>query len=179
MVTWQSRIAEGVRSAVRGDCFWQDYLGQSIGSHADPRPVTLHLAVLVEPYLQYILAGQKTIESRFSSRRCAPYEQVRKGDIVLLKRVSGPILGICQVTDAWFYRLDTASWKEIREEFSRALCAQDPLFWETRKSASYATLMRIARVRPIEPIDCGKRDRRGWVVIQSLQNQSQLGLWHQ
>lgn len=177
MVTWQWRVAEDVRFALRGDHFWQNYLAQSIGKHGEPCHVTLHLAVLVEPYLQFILDGQKTIESRFSSRRCAPYERVSRGDVVLLKRVSGPIVGICQVADAWFYKLDPQSWRGIREEFARALCAQDPTFWETRQSASYATLMRVARVRPIEPIDCAKRDRRGWVVIQRPQDQ--LRLWNQ
>jgi len=64
----------------------------------------IHLAVLVEPYLSLILDGKKTIESRFSINRHAPFEQVQRGDVLILKRSSGPIEGLCTVSDAWFYR---------------------------------------------------------------------------
>ena len=56
-------------------------------------PVSLHLAVLVQPYLDFILDGQKTIESRFSIRPIPPYRRVESGDIVLLKASGGPIVG--------------------------------------------------------------------------------------
>src|ERR1700686_1163065 len=66
----------------------------------------IHLAVLVEPYLSLILDGKKTIESRFSTNRHAPFEQVQRGDVLILKRSSGPVEGLCTVSDAWFYQLN-------------------------------------------------------------------------
>ena len=45
----------------------------------------IHLAVVNEPYLQFILQGKKTIESRFAMHRAAPYRQISPGDIVLMK----------------------------------------------------------------------------------------------
>ncbi|MBN8564807.1 MAG: ASCH domain-containing protein [Leptolyngbya sp. UWPOB_LEPTO1] len=129
-------------------------------------PFTLHLGVFVEPYLQFILEGKKTIESRFATRRFAPYNQVEKGDVILLKQSSGPIVGICQVTHCWFYELDPESWETIQRDFAQALCAQDPEFWQQRQAASYATLMRVQFVKAIEPIPFAKRDRRGWVILQ-------------
>jgi ASC-1-like (ASCH) protein len=53
--------------------------------------------VFIEPYLQFILDGQKTVESRFSANRSAPYQQVGKGDVVLLKRTGGPVMGVGSV----------------------------------------------------------------------------------
>jgi dephospho-CoA kinase len=126
----------------------------------------LHLAILVEPYLQYILEGKKTVESRFGLRRRAPHGQVHAGDVLLLKRAGGPIVGLCEVGDTWFYRLDPASWQTIRRDFTVALCAEDPVFWETRSAASFATLMRIRHVRSIGPLAIAKRDRRGWIVLK-------------
>jgi hypothetical protein len=157
----QASLTDAVQSAVRDDPFWESYLCHLISQHG-----ALHVAIFMEPYLQFILDGRKTIESRFSARRRAPYECIQRGDVVLLKRSGGPIVGISQIADVWFYGLDPLSWRAIREEFTEALCAQDPSFWEQRQHASFATLMRLQRVRALSPIACAKRDRRGWVVLR-------------
>src|SRR2546423_2885042 len=53
-----------------------------------------HLAVLTMPYLEKIVAGQKTIESRFSRVRMPPFNKVGPGDVVFLKEVGGPVHAI-------------------------------------------------------------------------------------
>ena len=65
---------------------------------------SLHLAILREPYLRFILEGKKTIETRFAKRACAPYKRVSDGDVILLKRVGGNIIGACVVEKVWFYQ---------------------------------------------------------------------------
>jgi hypothetical protein len=150
-------------TAVKGDSFWEKYLTPLV---MEKHPsFSLHLAVMVEPFLQFVLEGRKTIESRFSANRCAPYKRITKNDVVLLKRTGGPIVGICQVSSSWFYELDPSSWNLIKEKFTQALCADTPGFWEDRQAAAYATLMRVQRVRLLSPIRFEKRDRRGWVVL--------------
>ncbi len=160
--------AEQLRTAVRGDPFWESYLAPLFSK--DCPPFSLHLAIFIEPFLGYVLNGKKTVESRFSSRRLAPYEAAADGDVLLLKRSSGPIVGLCRVTHTWFYRLDPASWHLIRTEFAQALCAQDSSFWQAREAASFASLLRIDRIMGVEPINFRKRDRRGWVVLQKRAN---------
>jgi adenylate kinase family enzyme len=76
------------------------------------------------------------------------------------------VVGLCEVGQTWFYRLDPRSWRTIRKEFTQSLCAQDPNFWESRERASFATLMQVDNVRRIDPIPWVKRDRRGWVVLR-------------
>jgi hypothetical protein len=159
-------------TVVGGDPFWEQYLASVISK--DHLPFSIHLAVTVEPFLRFMLEGRKTVESRFSSNRCAPYGRVEKGDVILLKRAGGPIVGICQVTNRWFYQLDPSSWQSIKEKFTKALCAESPNFWEEREGASYATLMRIYHVRRVKPIKFEKRDRRGWVVLSEALAQQQL-----
>ena len=127
----------------------------------------VHLAVFVEPFLEYVLSGRKTVESRFSSVRFPPFKRVARGDLVLLKASGGPVVGVCEVGAAWFYELEQESWSTIRREFARALCAEDPEFWQSREHAEYATLMYISRVKRLEPIKWPKRDRRGWVVLRA------------
>jgi ASC-1-like (ASCH) protein len=133
-----------------------------------PSAFGLHLAIFVEPYLRYILEGKKTVESRFSERRVAPYESVRRDDVILLKKSGGPIVGLCQATDIWYYELDPQSWRNIRTGFSKMLCAQDPDFWNQRKSAEFATLIRLTNVLKINPFKYVKSDRRGWVVLKPV-----------
>lgn len=164
-------IADIILPSIK-DKFWQERLNTFLLNEHNPN--SIHLAVFVEPYLQFVLDGRKTIESRFSSHRCAPYQKVQDGDILLLKRSSGPVVGLCEVTSVWFYHLDPESWKTIKREFAEALCAQDPTFWESRRHASYATLMRIQHVYPITPVNFVKSDRRGWVLLSTNNVQSKM-----
>jgi len=166
VMTWRN-LERTLVDAVSGDVFWEGYFS----AVADGKSAfAVHVAIFVEPFLQYMLEGRKTIESRFSTRRIAPYQRVDPGDVVLLKRASGPIVGLCRVSNVWFYRLDPASWSVIRAEFAAALCAQDPAFWEARRSASFASLMHVDHVVAIKRLAYPKRDRRGWVVIKPPTN---------
>lgn len=160
--------------SVHGNAFWEPYLAPLLDN--GPPTFALHLGIFVEPYLQYILDGRKTIESRFSTRRLAPYQHVAPGDVLLLKQTAGPIVGLCQIAHVWFYQLDPHSWHVIRTSFAQALCAQDPEFWADRAHASFATLMRIQCIQAIPPITFQKRDRRGWVVLRSTTEQLELFL---
>ncbi len=153
----------GVREAVKGDEFWGTYLARTLQTASE---LSVHLAIFVPPYLEYVLCGKKTVESRFSSVRCAPFGRVQEGDVILLKRSGGAVVGLATAARIWSYTLDPNSWSEIRKEFTDALCAQDPEFWSTRKEATYATLVRLQNVRRIPPMGFPKRDRRGWVVLR-------------
>ncbi len=75
----------------------------------------------------------------------------------------------------WSYHLDEKSLGVIREKFTKALRAQDPNFWERRREASYATLMLFDHVLPLKPINWEKRDRRGWVVVRTVEQPSLFG----
>ncbi len=163
MAAW-SALVERLRIGVSGDLYWEPYLNRLLRDNTLGR---LHVAVFVEPYLSYVLQGRKTVESRFSVHRVAPYSRVQRGDVVLLKQSGGPVVGLCRVATAWFYQLDRGSWKAIRTKYARAMCAVDGSFWRSRAEAAFATLMRVERPRPIEDILLMKRDRRGWVVLPS------------
>ena len=159
-------LVDSLKRSTDGHEFWGGYLDKL--SVSEPSPFSVHLAILLEPYLQYILDGTKTVESRFSKNRIAPYYMVEPGDVVLLKKVSArSISGVCVVRKVWFYRLNPGTWSQIRGGFSKALRAEDPSFWERRQAAKFATLMRIAEAHPLSSIEVPKRDRRGWVTLRA------------
>lgn len=170
-----SKLLETVRDAVQSSEFWQPYFEEL--AFDNPPEVSTHLAVFVQPYLRYVLDGQKTVESRFSVNQTPPYGKVGVGDVLLLKRTGGPIVGIGRIGQVWFYQIDSESLHELQTAFSAALCAQDPQFWAELSNGSYATLMRLEHVESIAPIKIGKSDRRGWVVLRKRSRQ--MLLWNE
>ena len=120
-------LVDLLKRSTDGHQFWGEYLERLTIS--EPIPFSVHLAILLEPYLQYILDGTKTVESRFSKNRVAPYNMVEPGDVVLLKKVAAKsISGVCVVRRVWFYQLNPETWSQIRDGFSKALRADDPSF---------------------------------------------------
>jgi hypothetical protein len=169
-MTWQAGLLVEVSRLIRSGPLKVEFGGVNASGCG------IHLAVLVEPYLSLILSGKKTIESRFSLNRQAPFERVFPDDILILKRSSGPVEGICRVSDAWFYRLKTDTWDEI-ERFSKALCMDDSPFWHGKRTAMYATLMRISGVVPVPHLSVAKLDPRGWVTLRDRISVKQGGLF--
>ncbi len=160
---WKSQLIELIHKNIQRNDFWNSYYSSTNKFSG----LNIHLGIFVEPYLQFIIEGKKTIESRFSVNRCPPFGRVSKGDILLLKRSGGPIVAICLINDVWNYRLDKSLWNEIKEVHAKALCIDDPEFWKQKKNSNYATLMRIRNVLLFNPIYFEKRDRRGWVILST------------
>ncbi|MGE0847736.1 MAG: hypothetical protein AB7L41_15830 [Flavobacteriaceae bacterium] len=156
---------DDVLERLNGHPFWLTYFSDAT------RPsgrVGIHLAVFAEPFLSMVLSGEKTIESRFSRNRCAPYGEIGDGDIILLKQVAGPICGLALVRRCWYYDLATEPIDRIRLRFGAGIAAADD-FWAAREDAHYATLIELGAPTAIGPVACEKRDRRGWVALQSRQ----------
>lgn len=126
-----------------------------------------HLAIFPKDYIAKILNHEKTMESRFSKVKCAPYQQVEVGDIILLKEQSGPIRGQAKVKDViYFSGLTSEEMQAIKGEYNDRLKADDE-FWQSKKDAKYATLMFLEEVKELPPETYKKNDRRGWVVLPS------------
>jgi hypothetical protein len=165
LADWTTGAVRQIRQNLRDDAQWNSALSLA---------PSIHLAVFVEPFLQYVLEGAKSVESRFSTRRCAPFQRVAPGDIILLKAASGPVRGICAVAKTWFYDLRSFPLATLRERYADSICATEDDFWRAREKAEYATLIKLRWVRELPPLSCPKRDRRGWVILKG--DQGQLGL---
>lgn len=163
---------ETIRNAITGDTFWEQYI-QKVNYDGDCT-VALHLAILSNPYFKLVLNGKKTLESRFSKDRRAPYQQVSKGDIILLKQSGKPIAGISLVEDASFIRLTAGSLGNIRDQFAEELYIEADSFWTEKATASFATILRLTHVKSTLPILFKKRDQRAWVVLCSRRSQLPL-----
>lgn len=154
---WEGRLLHQLRRFL---------VKQAIVSNTQPKRV--HLAVMIEPYLSELLAGRKTIESRFTMTRKAPYQQAEAGDVVLLKRSSGPVVGICTIIRADFYELTPKLFAKIRRNYGKAICARGNDFWQAKQKMRYASLLHVDHVHPTPPTSCAKSDQRGWAVIREI-----------
>ncbi|WP_028459272.1 ASCH domain-containing protein [Chloroflexus sp. Y-396-1] len=127
---------------------------------------TLHLVILREPYLSRILTGQKRIESRFACDRRPPFARVNLGDILLLKRAGGPLVGLALVKHVISRALTPDVLDEIRYNYAADLAIDDDHFWERQTQKRFVTLVWIGEVCPLPPIPIPHRDRRGWILIR-------------
>jgi hypothetical protein len=162
LIAWQLKCIQQLQPLIAADRSFRG-IGNALDSDlARPR---VHLAVFMEPYLSFILDGKKTVESRFSCVRCAPYNKVRSNDVILLKKTGGPVTGICRVAAAWFYQINPQSLKYIQKNFAAQICPAESDFWSDRSDSSFATLISLADVTRLPEFRIHKRDRRGWVTF--------------
>jgi len=124
-----------------------------------------HLAIVAGNYLEKILAGEKTIESRFSLTRCAPFRCVSPEDIVWFKKPGTSILAEAEVQQVKFYEgLSPDDVYAIEGRYHEEL-RLDPSFLQAKARSKYCTLIFLTGVRPVRPFRIEKKDRRGWVVL--------------
>lgn len=126
-----------------------------------------HLAIMNQPYLNYILSGKKSIESRFTKVRCSPFREVNNGDILILKESSGDIVAISSIKKVEYYgNLSKNETFEILIKYQSQL-AIDKDFIEMKKESKYVSLFYIDKTITIPPIKLKKSDRRAWVNLKT------------
>lgn len=128
-----------------------------------------HLAILTQPWLDLILDGKKTIESRFTKIRCAPYGKVYAGNLVYLKESGGPIKGQFTVSKVETYTdLTSEILHKINGRYHRHIFV-DPQFqgfWKKWTASKYATLLHVDDVVAYRnPVPFPKKDGRAWVLL--------------
>jgi hypothetical protein len=154
-------ILRKVASCIPRGSPWDNRIDAAIGGNAG---IGVHLGVFMEPFLEAILDGRKTIESRFGAHRGTPFEKVQRGDIILLKRSSGPVVGLALAGEASYYELTPHVLGGLRDRFATQLYAEDNEFWTACADKRFASLIAIDDTVRIGAMALDKRDRRGWVT---------------
>ncbi len=131
-----------------------------------------HLAILTPGWIDLILDGSKTIESRFTKVRCAPFGKVHEGDSVYLKESGGLVKGMFTVAKVETFENLTASQRhDIFDKYcfkifagAQWISTVPEHWWESK----HATLIHVSD--PIafdDPFPFPKRDPRAWVVLDT------------
>lgn len=80
-----------------------------------------HLAILRQPFFDMVLNGEKTIESRWSKSKIAPYQKVNIGDEILLKLTGAPATATAKVKDVKYYELTPEIVEDIRIKYGNEI----------------------------------------------------------
>jgi ASC-1-like (ASCH) protein len=110
-----------------------------------------HLVLLRPPYLDLILSGAKTVESRLSRRRHPAATRCHAGDVLYLKRVGGDVEGRARVTAVDVYDgLDAAALRALAEQWAGRVAATEPEDWYQRMKADarHALFITLSGVEP-------------------------------
>jgi ASC-1-like (ASCH) protein len=126
-----------------------------------------HLAVFRQPFLNLIFEGVKTIESRFSKTKIAPFKQVKPKDKVLMKESGGKVLGEFTVQKVIFFENFTSEAIDEIKRYDKELGGY--IAQINFSKARYATLMFIQDILKYQTgYSFPKRDQRGWIKLSAL-----------
>ena len=139
--------------------------------------LTTHLAILTQPWLNLILDGHKTIETRISKTKLPPYQAVNVGDHVLMKESGGPIRGVFEIEQVETYHassnLDKLVFDAVFRDDARQIYGFQEVMYAHREAfrkkwcaSKYATFMHVKNVRRYDPVvPIQKSNRQAWVVL--------------
>ena len=129
-----------------------------------------HLVILKKPYLDAILTGRKTIESRFYQTRQKWLSQVCTGDKLFLKASSGPVSATATVASVKvFDNLTAGQIRELKGRFNQHILG-DEQYWQEKLNSRFGILCRLKDVQPITPRFIHKADWRAWVVLSKAES---------
>ena len=127
-----------------------------------------HLAIFKGSGGDLILAGKKTIESRFSRRKSPPFGVISSGDLVYIKPTGKEIIGEFRVQKVLFFDgLENSDLEDFKKRYGKELAVDDEDYWKGKIDSKYLSLIFIGdSARFITShIKIPKKDQRGWVVL--------------
>lgn len=131
-----------------------------------------HLAIMHKSAIEAILGGTKTIETRFSKARIAPFGQVSVGDLIYMKPPGDDIVGQCKVGKVFsFEGLTPSDVDKIFSDFGKKISVgsklEDEEYQKAKRGSLYGTLIFISESERFitSPVKIKKSDLRGWMVL--------------
>ena len=124
-----------------------------------------HLVILKKPYLDLILAGEKTIELRLTRAKRPAGRRVLCEDRLFLKQGGGPVCGLATVKNVQYYEgLAPERIRQIQRRYNDQIRGDDAV-WESLMDRPSGFLVWLNDVRRIDPIWIAKQDWRAWVPL--------------
>ena len=125
-----------------------------------------HIAILKQPFFYMVLSGEKTIESRWSMVKVAPYKKVSVGDKILLKETGKDVTATANVKKVQFYELTPEIVEDIRIKYGKQIGTDKFEDWKSTLQKKYCTLIWLDEVTPVAPIKVKRSNGAGWIVLK-------------
>jgi ASC-1-like (ASCH) protein len=137
-----------------------------------------HVAIMNKKWnlIEKIIDGRKKIESRWYKSRIAPWNKIKKGDVVFFKNAGEDVNAKAEVSEVLqFENLTENKISEIIERYGgeAKICFSDKnSAFQWTKNKKYCILIFLEDVQKIEPF---KIDKTGfgnacaWITIEDIQ----------
>ena len=126
-----------------------------------------HIAILHKKYYNLILSGKKTIESRFSFNKIAPYNKVKVGETIYLKESGKNITARAKVKDVKFFELNPEIVEDIRVKYGNNIGVADVDSWNKTKQKKFGTLVWLENIETINEIKMNRSCGTEWFVFEN------------
>lgn len=124
-----------------------------------------HLAILLKPYVDMVLDGRKTMESRLTRHPLPPFRCIEPGERIYIKISGGPIAATALAGEVRFFEgMTPRDVQAIRRDHNDGIRG-DAGYWQRKKWSRYATLVHL---RDVQPASDGPRVRSqgmAWFVL--------------
>lgn len=121
-----------------------------------------HLVILKQPYFNMILSGEKTIESRWSVHKIAPYNKVKIGDILYLKETGKNVYYKAICSDVKFFEITHEVINMIKEKYGDGIKMRD---YSDCYNKKYCSLIWISNIEKIEEMKVKRSNGAGWIIM--------------
>ena len=126
----------------------------------------IHVAILKKPYIDLVVDGQKTVESRLTQNALPPYRMIQLGERIYFKESCGPFRAMGVADTVEFHEgLTPSEVNAIRRKWNDRICGDDA-YWKLKANRRYASLISL---RDVEPIDFAPRFTKSnglaWFVL--------------
>ena len=126
--------------------------------------------MLKRPYLGAILAGRKTVESRFMKTERAPFGKIATGDRLFFKASSGPVCATGRAGKVMdFENLTPKRIERIKRTYNDRIVGSEE-YWAEKSGSKWGVLVWLEEAKAIEPVWIDKKDWRAWVVLTAEKN---------
>src|SRR3989344_5338279 len=130
-----------------------------------------HLAILKKKWLEKILSGEKTIESRWYKQKRTPYQKITKEDVIYFKESGKQVTVKATVQEALFFdQLTEDKLKNILQTYGRQInMGLDAI--PKLLDKNYCTLVVLKDVETIQPLAINKQgygNMAAWITVDTI-----------
>jgi len=137
-----------------------------------------HLAILNKHFLDKIISGEKTVESRWSKYKIVPFGKVSRGDTIYFKYSGGTVVGRSKVIEltSFIRKRDEVTVDKFVINNRQALGLENKIvarkFLETNKERNYVTFIGLDKFEHIKDFKINKEGhgvRSSWIVVDDIE----------
>src|SRR3989338_5199596 len=135
-----------------------------------------HVAILDQKrkLLAKIIAGEKTIESRWYKAKVTPWDRIKKGEVVYFKESGEPVSVRAEVSEVLQFYLPCVDVRELLDKYAKAICfttTDRGKLVEWCSERKYCVLIRLKDVQQIEPFEIDKTgfgNMAAWITVDDV-----------